>query len=190
MKLIEMLIDAFDIIGRWPEKIDAISQEQNGIIRGYINVNGHLYRYPGYMLQMCHGLAEDYDTAFVTREQYEAALAAAQPQWDGEGLPPVGCVCEFRVKGKSRWESGIVGIVRYTSPFTVVISGDKCERVHLPIDLEFRPIRSEADKKRDAAVVELSSVIDYRNGCSSKPLAGWLYDAIAAGKIPGVKLSA
>ncbi|MDQ9205568.1 hypothetical protein QBS70_13980 [Cronobacter sakazakii] len=35
----------------------------------------------------------------VTREQYEAALAAAQqPVWDGEGLPPVGAEVEVRYR--------------------------------------------------------------------------------------------
>lgn len=45
------------------------------------------------------------------------------------------------------------------------------------------PIRSESDKKRDAAVMAINNTVD-----ASGTLGSEIYDAIAAGKIPGVKL--
>lgn len=110
-----------------------------------------------------------------------------KPQWDGEGTPPVGCECEFF--DCEKWFK--VTMMYGGSHLVVLFDHDnQIERSFSTSRIygKFRPIRSEADKKRDAAVVELSSVIDYRNGCSSKPLAGWLYDAIAAGKIPGIRI--
>lgn len=54
----------------------------------------------------------------------------------------------------------------------------------------FRPLRTEADKKRDAAIEAIDwympeCILDTPNefGHAKK-----IYDAIAAGKIPGVKL--
>ncbi|WP_312388006.1 hypothetical protein [Atlantibacter hermannii] len=127
----------------------------------------------------------------VTLEQYESALAASQPQWNGEGLPTVGCECEALFdSGSSQWcRAKIIGhddgrvVGRW-------IEGPKAYEI---LDYSsphgaFRPIRSEADKKRDEAIQSMASVIDYRNGCSANPLAGWLYDAIAAGKIPHIQL--
>lgn len=44
--------------------------------------------------------AEDSQTAKVTRDQWQAAVDALKaekaPAWSGEGLPPVGMVCEVR----------------------------------------------------------------------------------------------
>lgn len=62
------------------------------------------------------------------------------------------------------------------------------EKAFVPEDVKFRPIRSEADKKREHAIEALSQVVEYRHGCGYKPMSGWIYDAIAAGKIPGIKL--
>jgi len=123
----------------------------------------------------------------VSLEEYEAAIAAEQPQWNGQGLPPVGCECQI-ILGKDG-DLGACEVLFMGSQIVVWRQKSTfAEGSGILRNVTFRPIRSEADKKRDAAVNELSSVIDYRNGCSSKPLAGWLYDAIAAGKIPHVHI--
>ena len=57
--------------------------------------------------------------------------------------------------------------------------------------LQFRPIRSEADKKRDEAAKGLIEYLDKEtdidNVFSIKDVIGF-YDAIAAGKIPHIRI--
>lgn len=52
----------------------------------------------------------------------------------------------------------------------------------------FRPIRSEADRKRDAAVGKIFDVICKSLTDESESTSFAIYDAIAAGEIPGVRL--
>ncbi|TKU48101.1 hypothetical protein [Citrobacter sp. wls714] len=112
-------------------------------------------------------------------------------EWDGEGRPPVGCECEFNAHERG-WEKRSV---LYASKYTVLLrtarDGDP-EEAFTPEDLKFRPIRSEAEKKRDEAVAKLTDAI-----CGEVPDTGMAtaanyavraYDAIAAGKIPHVHI--
>lgn len=120
----------------------------------------------------------------------------AAPVWDGEGLPPVGCECEY-LDSNNEWYPVTI---KYASNQIVVICGmtnifgeEQETEIAKDIQLDkpqFRPIRSEAVRKRDAAVEAIDRYIpefipdtpnDYYN-------AKKIYDAIAAGKIPGVKL--
>lgn len=189
MKLVELLVQELPRRGGWPDGAkDAIEMHMDGDIF----FDGD-HAPDDFNLPQCDdgwhkGLASSYSNE-VTREQYEAALAAAQPQWNGEGLPPVGCECEF-INDGIPW--GTVEVLAHNLGVVVFKTDTNGYHGIVPSKIRvFRPIRnirSEVDKKRDAAVDELSSVIDYRNGCASKPLAGWLYDAIAAGKIPHVHI--
>jgi len=127
----------------------------------------------------------------LTEQEYEAALAASKPEWDGEGLPPVGCRVEANYGGE--W---VEATVAYTDrPDThgdaaawkeALVFDCKTTR-HFWAD-EFRPIRSELDKNREEAIEGIASIIDYRKGCSAKPLAKWIFDEIAAGKIPHIRI--
>ena len=114
--------------------------------------------------------------------------------WTGGGLPPVGCECQYRKHKKSEQSEWFNGVVKYASEFTVVIQ-PVCypgETVGHPANFEFRPARSEADRKRHEAAQALCDAgggfgkVDEKSGYGSS----WfdVYDAIAAGKIPGVKL--
>ena len=106
------------------------------------------------------------------------------PVWNGEGLPTVGCECEFMKHTPDAIPNWHRGIIKYVSEYTVVIveALSPGEFVAHPRTCDFRPIRTEAERKRDAAV-------DAFNCLSPIELSGELaYDAIAAGKIPGVKL--
>lgn len=107
----------------------------------------------------------------------------AAPVWNGEGLPPVGVECEYSWAGEP-WASGVI---RYISKHTIIIetqadsTGDT-ECAYHPTDIKLRPFRTEADRKRDEAVKTIM-------------LTGWcqaaaeeIYDLVAAGKVPGMKL--
>jgi len=132
-------------------------------------------------------ISHDYESSKVTREQYESALAASKPEWDGEGLPPVGTICEGyfpRHRGiKFEWQECLV---LYVFERECAVKAQGTSTLHY-CD-EFRPIRSEADKKRDDISSAIFDVISesLTYGSCSTSLA--LYDAIAAGKVPGVKL--
>lgn len=122
---------------------------------------------------------------------------AVAEEWNGEGLPPVGCWCEYSLNGGKTWWKCKVDYIVGTQG--VVMLCDTFEGVQYVQfssygnALKFRPIRSEAERKRDEAglaiyhainwnaegeLVSLSRMEDYKKA----------YDAIAAGKIPGVKL--
>lgn len=137
---------------------------------------------------------------FDVKRHDEAALK--QSVWDGTGLPPVGVECEYTC-----CESNHIGkiwhpcVIKYASNYTLVIEefGITGENIIHPNNVKFRPIRSEIDKKRSEGVIALSRTdpqmvpFEYGDKLSDGSLVGsfWydLYDTIAAGKIPGVKLS-
>jgi len=187
VKLIDLLVRELPKHGGWPDGVKGIEQNPCGCLLNCV-LPRQPFLFDGEMFDMC----DDWKTTVVTREQYEAAIAATQRAvWNGEGLPTVGCECEALFdSGSSQWcRAKIIGhddgrvVGRW-------IEGPKAYEI---LDYSsphgaFRPIRSEADKKRDEAIQSMASVIDYRNGCSANPLAGWLYDAIAAGKIPHIQL--
>lgn len=104
-------------------------------------------------------------------------------EWDGEGLPPVGTECE--IKRVADWMPVTIKFI--SEQHTIFTTFGGTEDCYQTFSLQFRPIRSEADKKRDISVNEMVEV--YRNALGS-PLnsMGELYDAIAAGKVPGIKL--
>lgn len=125
-----------------------------------------------------------------TNHQFESLAVSQQPAWNGEGLPPVGSDCEFKPYDNSDW---IFGKVNYLSDHTVVLGLGKtnddgqAEVVKHPRTLKFRPVPTEAERKREEAIEEIASLIG--RGTFSEDASG-IYYAIAAGKIPGVKLEA
>lgn len=116
-----------------------------------------------------------------------------EPTWNGDGLPPVGTICEAKVpRSITGWEWREVKVVESG------IHG--AEKEVLVYDLEttfpswtdeFRPLRTEAERKREAAAKEMAR---HANSDQHRKFNAGLrnclsiYDAIAAGKIPGVKL--
>lgn len=116
----------------------------------------------------------------------------AAPLWNGEGLPPVGCECEYtkQTLPGDEWTQCIVDYVG--ASFVVYRDCYGVELTGIIGDIKFRPIRSEEERKREEAVQALcdagggSGKVDEKAGYGSC----WfdVYDAIAAGKIPGVKL--
>lgn len=130
------------------------------------------------------------------KEQYEAALAASkQARWDGESLPPVGCECElsnsvefYTSSGSVDFEEGTIVVVGGTVNFgipdfvAVKVKGTNCITDINPCFL--RPIRTEEERNRENTV-DLIMGWMHHAGRSEVEL---IYDAIAAGTIPGIKL--
>lgn len=282
MKLIDILVQELPKCGGWPEGVVAITQDSDKAINNYktadrLETNEHgNWRYSsaweGYSMLASDStcLASDYDTAIITRDQYEAALAAkndgwidwaggecpvdgetlvevkyrngtiknpepakfyiwtngygscsttdadiiayrlhqtqevtksgdeadlndcidqdAATAWSGEGLPPVGMEIEYsfaKVNYRTDFSRGKVLAYGMQSVF-MEHWASKNEFIQ-PLDkIEFRPIRSEADKNRDEAKHTIAELC--RQAASNGHAADLIYDAIAAGKVRGVKL--
>ncbi|WP_336993529.1 hypothetical protein [Lelliottia amnigena] len=175
MKLIDILVQELPKRGGWPGDIYTVVQNSSGCI----------YRAGGGP-NLCHlVLADDWMNAEITHEQYEAALAASKTEWNGEGLPPVGTKCEFKC-GTGEWV--VVEITAIARKGLCFVEPGKDGENYVSFDREFRPIRSESDKKRDEAIETIASLIEYRNGCHAKALSKWIFEEIAAGKIPGIRI--
>ncbi len=103
--------------------------------------------------------------------------------WTGEGLPPVGTVCEFMKHNsppapEGQWTNGDI---RYLSDYTVIIGGDRCEHVHHPRNCSFRPVRTPeqiAAEEREKAIdvlMQMTSSLGHSD-VSKKILFSELYD--------------
>lgn len=192
MKLIDLLVQELPKRGGWPEGVTHIGQDYNRELMFY----GRGRAMTGIFLDE---LAIDHrkcggNGAKITKEQYESALAASQkPAWNGEGVPPVGCECEYSLDaGRAWWKCKIDYIVGTQG---VVMLCDTFEGVQYVKfssyggTLKFRPIRAEADKKRERicdAIYGALTKAERQHNRSDEAEA--VYEAIAAGKIPGVKL--
>lgn len=110
-----------------------------------------------------------------------------QVAWNGEGLPPVGSNAEALLDNEWR----VVKVVYAGEP------GSKNEALVFDVETtkpawadEFRPIRTEAERKREEAIQFMSYKFRELAGevSGQEAVFSAVYDAIAAGKIPGVKL--
>lgn len=202
MKLIDLLVQELPKRGGWPDnkKYNAfISQDGNGEVWSFpskpnMNVMRGKWGAPsgdGCYIGLITTIADDFHVSTVTREQYEAALAAAQqPVWDGEGLPPVGCECEALFS--KEWQKCEILVHTRFGAIDCAVFKTKSVLDCYP-EGHFRPIRSEFDKKRDDAIAKITDAI-----CGEIADTGWAtaekyaaraYDAIARGDIPHIKLS-
>lgn len=158
MKLIELLVqETLNGNFKWPEGIKYLEQYTDGSLFSGNSYESY-YRYDR---------VDDFGKDEVTREQYEAALAASKPEWDGEGPPPVGCECEWQDKNTKLW---IPVVIAYSSEWVTVVRELKPLKVGDAVEccinnfgeeerLHFRPIRSEAYKKRDEAIEEINTLV-------------------------------
>lgn len=194
MKLIDLLVKELPKLGGWPDGAEYARVSYFGV--GKILVD---FRFPDAYgeLSYCIGViarnlidtGTDVDYHMIRRDSYESALAASQkPAWNGKGLPPSGVECEARLRcNDGEWFFfRCVGV-----DCGVAFGWAGKEAVTLGKgSYEFRPLRTEAERKRDAAIEAIDwfmpeCIPDTPNEFYH---AKKIYDAIAAGKIPGVKL--
>lgn len=190
MKLIDLLVQELPKRGGWPEGVVKIHQDYDGETWAWLNHDS-----TELLFTLNHvaanarkfGKSEKCEN-MVTREEYESALAASQKiAWNGEGVPAVGCECEARLRcSDGEWFFfRCVGV-----DCGVAFGWAGKEAVTLGKgSYEFRPLRTEAERKRDAAVEKIKELLVFDYGDDPRVNdATFIYDAIAAGKIPGVKL--
>lgn len=113
----------------------------------------------------------------------ECIVQDIAPVWNGDGLPPVGCFCEITdPNGMLVYGQGESGEVIAHVENTAVIRmsyGLGCFEAGF-----LRPLRTEAERKREDVRKAIYAAMNIIDG----DIADAIYDAIAAGKIPGVKL--
>jgi len=186
MKLLELLAQELPKLGGWPSDCEKIEMSGMGKLFG----SRFEYLFDGKIFpKTC-----DWKDGVVTREEYESALAASkQPEWDGEGLPPVGCEC--MVKGEIRddnfYKCKILNHTIFRGIDCAVFQTDKT--VSVCSAKYFRPIRTEAERKRQSTIDDITETIIYFYGNpkgaeSYKLLAERIIEAIEINKIPGIKL--
>lgn len=204
MKLIDLLVQELPKLGGWPDGAEYARVSYFGV--GKVLVD---FRFPDAYgeLSYCIGViarnlidtGTDVDYHMIRHDSYESALSASQkPAWNGEGFPPVGCECEWQDKNIKQWQP--VKVV-YASEWVTVVREINKERgddlVEVAIEnygddsrLKFRPLRTEAERKRDAAIEKMIKIatIHTTKSLSLDLALNSVYNAIAAGKIPGVKL--
>lgn len=189
MKLIDLLVQELPKRGGWPDGADcccASGVDSDGVTIQFrfIPRNNQFLFCPDadHLVTPYQGDTTEFITCeVITKEMYQSALTASQkPVWSGEGLPPVGCECECRFL--DAWH---VCNVLFVGAEVIVGVIDGSERAFSVNHTRFRPLLSEADKKRDEVINEIASMIGRGTFYED---ADRIYEAIAAGKIPGVKL--
>jgi len=105
-------------------------------------------------------------------------------EWNGRGKPPAGCLVELMDDSQSStW--GNVTIKFWGDSFAVWDDhGEECSNSLYHVNV--RPIRTEAERKRDEAISALVAVLN--EGTSTEDDDRGIYSAIAAGKIPHITL--
>lgn len=177
MKLIDILVQELPKRGGWPEGADHIATN------GYWRVFAYWVRSSLKGIDL--NIVSDAE-GYVTRSQYEAALEASKPEWDGEGLPPVGCECQI-ILGKNG-DLGVCEVLFIGSDIVVWRQKSTfAEGSSYLRNVRFLPVRSEADKKREEAVEAMIKHKDDPIDVTENYYHA-IYDAIAAGKIPHIRI--
>lgn len=199
MKLIDLLVKELPKRGGWPHNALSITQDDDGSLCVWDTNDPHhdgfswKHHTGNSLLYYWHGinavpLSCDHRESIVTYWQYKAALAESQkPAWNGEGLPPVGVECESKQFAQIDWREFKVVAVENGHVFCFWHDnvGACLDSTHWM----FRPLRTESERKHEAALESICAVLemvaqDYKREDEAK----LIYEAIAAGKITGVKL--
>jgi hypothetical protein len=123
---------------------------------------------------------KEYVATSLTRTPWGAKAELVQVQtpeiaWTGEGLPPVGTVCEWRDDDSGSW---VKVELRYLSEHTALLRfdlpcGGDSEGAYSPTDCQFRPIRTPeqiAAEVRDREIADLYFTINWNEGRETWPI--------------------
>ncbi len=95
--------------------------------------NWKIVAYSPDLLAEAHEMNKDYDMQLETSEE-----------WDGEGLPPIGLECEYRINAGD-WLKGELHAER--GGYAWVSGKTLAHRVHAVRNIEFRKIETEEDER-------------------------------------------
>ena len=188
-KLVEILARE---LKEWPEEAVAIAQDLDACAHPYDSA----------LLEFNHGewggkeaevqvssfnvrmpeRASDYSTTIVTRAEWQAAVDGLNKpdvvEWDGEGLPPVGAVCEFQNSLGSWFQVEITAIAKKGICF---VQADRDgENYVCQVSSKFRPARTPEqiaaeEREKTAYIMMVDAGVDDNEW--SRQLCLALYDA-------------
>lgn len=204
MKLIDMLVKELPKRGGWPDGAVECCRHYGSNSIDFYDETGNwdddcYLKYGKDFAKDCiyEETSESRLLQSISLSEYVSALAASlKPAWNGEGLPPVGCECELKYKCHDDdaywervvilWQRGDDTIVEYVGDHFK----NTAQLIHkTSMHVDFRPLRTEKERKRDIAVKVIKGLLMFDYGDDPRVNdATFIYDAIAAGKITGVKL--
>lgn len=194
MKLIELLVKK---LGGWPidKKHHAfIAQDNDGDLWAFPSAPSMNSGRGDWEVNSGDGcylfnleVADDNKEAIITRERYEAALAASKTEWSGNGLPPVGMEIEYKfTKVNYRTDFSRGKVLAYGMHNVFMEHWSSKNEFIQPLDkIEFRPIRSEEDKKRDEIIEALKEGLGHAHGLYDLMQ---IYHLLNNGKIPHIRI--
>lgn len=198
MKLIDILVQELPKRGGWPAEAIFAMQDSDGLVKFsrsgekiyHDYSDGHEWCSEGGYDWIRDGVpfegnfrtqvSQDNVTAFISREKYEAALSASKPEWDGEGLPPVGFRVEANFGGE--WVEATVAYTDRPEGHSDAVAWKEalvfdCKTTRPFWADEFRPIRSVADKIRGSIISKIEKA--YKDCPHSDAVPQAIYEAIA-----------
>ena len=141
---------------------------------------------------------EDSTTAIVSRREYLAALEASKkPKWDGEGLPPIGAEIEV-LSPTFGWKAATVTAVTDNWIVAQYEDGAEYAGAHRILERDgsftnrndmFRKVKSQAETQRELTVASLQDSLKGSGYGLPDGAASIVVDAIAQGKVSGIKLA-
>ncbi|HAW3351338.1 TPA: hypothetical protein ACGSHR_002930 [Escherichia coli] len=178
MRLIDFLVQELPRLGGWKDRDIQVVIDKTSVI---VNIKG----------DEAAGLIGSRILEIITREQYEAALAASKKvEWDGSFPPPVGIECQAKYREAVNAECFFFRCVGVDCGVAFGWAGKDAVTLGKG-SYEFRPIRSESDKKRDAVAEALIRFLDTKTNIDNvftiKDVSGF-FDYISAGEIPHIRI--
>lgn len=170
MKLVDILARELD---RWPQGMsETVGQGHKGYLHGYAGNGNPNCQTTKQIFTMC----DDYEHEKVTRAEWQSAVDALYPkftvaeEWNGEGLPPVGTVCEFESHGHHQgWMwciyRGLMSCGGYIVEYHHHTSQDMTTCAPFdPALTNFRPIRTPeqiAAEEREKFISEICGLLGW-----------------------------
>lgn len=213
LKLIDLLVQELPKHGGWPTSADYAGYKKSaGDIRfvfggkpgftedGNLSIFANADKGTRWVVgeYISAQAPEDCETAFVSREEYLAALKASkQHKWDGEGLPPIGAEIEV-LSPSFGWKAATVTAVTDNWLVAQYEDGAEYAGAHRILERDgsftnrtdmFRKGKSQAECEREATVASLQESLKGSGYGLPDGAASIIVDAIAQGKVSGIKLA-
>lgn len=188
MKLIDLLVQELPSRGGWPKGATfSVAYDDGKYVWFFMENNYPHQSYPPIETKFLSDIGVQ-----VTAEQYEAALAASKHSvWDGKSNPPIGVTCEHCPGGTTQNEWEVVTVLGISErPGGVFIDywlrKEDGSSYIIGNPYRFRPVRTEAERKREDATAEMSAAIAKYTDMTFLEA---IYEAVAAGEIKAFKLA-
>lgn len=187
MKLIDLLIKELPQFGGWPVGAECARRyKADRFVCFYDGRDSPIDSYPC-ISTGCLRVGVEIEEVSHGYYLSEMEKAAVQ-EWNGAGAPPVGTRCEYSLnKGGTWWPCKIEFNVGTQG---VVMSCDASEGIQYVSfsaygNNIFRPIRTEAERKREEALADLAEALGHAHGLFDL-LA--IYNSIQSGKVRHITL--